>query len=50
MKVCTTCNRETQDFVEFRCPACGKSAIVRCQQCRQTAKTYRCEECGFTGP
>ena len=35
---------------EARCPKCGKSKIVRCQQCRKTAKPYKCEECGFEGP
>ncbi|MBN2067287.1 MAG: RNA-binding protein [Candidatus Diapherotrites archaeon] len=50
MKVCSTCNRESQDYVEFRCPKCGKTRIVRCENCRKTAKPYKCEECGFEGP
>ena len=51
MKVCGACNREvTDDFVEFKCPSCGKSRIVRCEKCRQQAKPYKCEECGFEGP
>ena len=51
MKVCGTCNREVaEDYVEFRCPACAKSAIVRCFHCRQTVKSYKCPECGFEGP
>ena len=51
MKACSTCNKEvTSDFVEFRCPKCGKTAIIRCEACRKTAKTYNCSECGFEGP
>ena len=51
MKKCSTCNKEvSKDFVEFRCPDCGKSAIIRCFHCRNTAKTYKCSECGFEGP
>jgi len=51
MKVCNTCNKEvTAGYVEFRCPRCGKSAIIRCTHCRNTAKAYKCAECGFMGP
>jgi len=51
MKVCGTCNKEvTNDYVEFLCPKCGKHKIIRCQHCRDTAKTYACPECGFIGP
>ena len=51
MKVCGTCNKEvTQDFVEFKCPKCSKSRIVRCLACRNNAKNYECKECGFIGP
>ena len=51
MKVCGTCNKEvTTDYVEFKCPKCGKSRIVRCEACRNNAKPYACKECGFMGP
>ncbi|MFH1256164.1 MAG: zinc finger domain-containing protein [Candidatus Diapherotrites archaeon] len=51
MKVCSTCNREvTSEFVEFKCPECGKGKIVRCQNCRVNSRLYTCKECGFTGP
>ncbi|MBN2127457.1 MAG: RNA-binding protein [Candidatus Diapherotrites archaeon] len=51
MKVCGSCNKEvSDDFVEFKCPSCGKSNIIRCLHCRATSKEYKCEECGFTGP
>ncbi len=51
MKICSTCNKEVADnFVEFRCPSCGKAPIIRCFHCRKTAKAYKCPECGFEGP
>ncbi|MDD5148252.1 MAG: zinc finger domain-containing protein [Candidatus ainarchaeum sp.] len=51
MKTCSTCNREVvSDYVEFKCPQCGKERIIRCLHCRKTAKTYKCPECGFIGP
>ena len=51
MKVCSTCNKEvTTDFVEFKCPKCSKSLVVRCESCRKSAKPYKCAECGFVGP
>jgi hypothetical protein len=51
MKTCSSCNREvTSNYAEFRCPECGKSNIVRCQHCRETVKTYKCEKCNFVGP
>jgi len=51
MKVCMTSNREvTDDFIEFKCPSCGKERIVRSLHSRQTSKPYACPECGFSGP
>ena len=51
MKVCGRCNKEvTNDYLEFKCPKCEKSRIVRCAACRKNAKTYACKECGFVGP
>jgi len=50
MKVCSSCNKEvTTDYVEFKCPKCGKEKIIRCENCRKTVKTYKCK-CGFEGP
>ncbi|MEK6941977.1 MAG: zinc finger domain-containing protein [archaeon] len=51
MKVCTTCNTQvTKSFVEFKCPKCAKTHIIRCDHCRTTSKAYKCPECGFEGP
>lgn len=51
MKKCTSCSKEVvNDFVEFKCPSCEKKKLVRCKHCRNTSKTYKCEECGFIGP
>ncbi len=51
MKICSSCKREvTDDYVEFKCPSCGKTTIVRCKKCRENVLPYTCEECGFTGP
>ena len=51
MKTCTTCNKiVTGEQIEFKCPGCGKTNIIRCEQCKRSAKTYNCKECGFEGP
>ena len=51
IKRCSTCNRELiNEFVEFKCPACGKSRMVRCMSCEQNTVNYTCTECGFIGP
>ncbi|MCX6801399.1 MAG: zinc finger domain-containing protein [Candidatus Diapherotrites archaeon] len=51
MKKCGTCNTTiTRDYINFKCPSCGKGQIVRCEHCKETAKTYTCTECGFMGP
>ncbi|MFA5931199.1 MAG: zinc finger domain-containing protein [archaeon] len=51
MKTCTSCNKTvTNNHVEFKCPNCGKSTIVRCEHCKQVSKEYTCKECGFVGP
>ncbi|MBU1121006.1 MAG: zinc finger domain-containing protein [archaeon] len=51
MKKCISCNKEvTRDFVEFKCPKCGKAGITRCFKCRSTSKVYKCPQCGFEGP
>ncbi|MCD6590755.1 MAG: DUF1610 domain-containing protein [Candidatus Aenigmarchaeota archaeon] len=53
MKVCSSCGVkvETMDnWVEFHCPSCGKTTIVRCSRCRKLGNTYECESCGVIGP
>ncbi|MFH1588805.1 MAG: zinc finger domain-containing protein [Candidatus Diapherotrites archaeon] len=51
MKVCGSCNKEvTDDYVDFKCPNCNKSRILRCEKCRNISTEYKCKECGFTGP
>ncbi|MFA5357416.1 MAG: zinc finger domain-containing protein [archaeon] len=51
MKKCGTCSKTvTSEYIEFKCPSCGKSNVIRCGHCKETAKTYTCGECGFTGP
>ena len=52
-KACSSCRKQITNLsgtVEFLCPKCSKTAIVRCRDCRKTATKYKCEECGFTGP
>ncbi|MGC8587298.1 MAG: zinc finger domain-containing protein [Candidatus Micrarchaeia archaeon] len=49
-KTCISCGRLTKDYVEFKCPNCGKANIVRCSHCRETYVRYKCPECGFEGP
>ena len=51
IKKCSTLNVEVaKDFVEFKCPACGKSRIVRSMKARKMGLEYTCPECGFVGP
>jgi len=50
---CSSCGVkiETQkNWVEFVCPSCGKSKIVRCERCKKLVNTYMCESCKFIGP
>ncbi len=49
-KVCSSCGRLSSQYVEFGCPKCSGSAIVRCNECRMTYTKYRCPKCGFEGP
>lgn len=49
-KVCISCGRLTSQYVEFKCPECGKSNIIRCSQCRETYVLYKCPDCSFEGP
>ena len=51
MKICTTTNEEvTSKYVEFKCPKCLGSNIIRSSHARETSMPYICPECGFTGP
>ncbi|MFZ2456756.1 MAG: zinc finger domain-containing protein [Candidatus Altiarchaeia archaeon] len=51
MKKCISCGVEVrQNYVEFKCPTCGKTEVVRCQSCRILGTKYKCGNCGFTGP
>ena len=51
VKVCSSCNKEaTGNAIEFKCPNCSNAKITRCGHCRKAVKTYKCKECGFTGP
>jgi len=48
---CSSCNREVfDDYIRFKCPACGKAEIIRCDKCRGMSVKYVCPECGFEGP
>jgi len=51
MESCTSCNKEVrEEYTQFKCPACGKSKIIRCNRCKSISKLYKCPECGFIGP
>ncbi len=51
MMRCTSCHKEvTDNYVKFKCPACGKEQINRCNECRKKVVGYKCSECGFRGP
>jgi len=52
-KVCVSCKKQIANepgSVEFMCPECGKTKIIRCRHCREISAKYRCHECGFEGP
>ena len=51
--LCVSCGKRVEaetDWVEFNCPQCGKSRIIRCSKCKRLENTYKCPECGFRGP
>ena len=50
MKTCSSCGSGTSDYVLFKCPSCGKDAIIRCKHCREISNEYKCETCAFQGP
>ena len=50
---CSSCGRgvESEKFwVEFACPGCTKTKVIRCEKCKGTENKYKCGECGFEGP
>ncbi|MBS3171502.1 RNA-binding protein [Candidatus Woesearchaeota archaeon] len=52
-EVCTSCKTNIANLkgsVEFSCPNCNKSKIVRCFKCRELGSKYVCLSCGFSGP
>ncbi len=52
-KKCSSCKTlitNIEGSALFPCPKCGKTEIVRCRHCRETAVRYTCRECGFSGP
>ncbi len=52
-KKCSSCKKviaNIQGSVNFKCPKCGKTDVVRCKHCREIVAKYKCHECGFEGP
>ena len=50
---CTTCGLSVESekiWVDFKCPSCGKTKIIRCERCKRLENPYTCEGCGFKGP
>ena len=50
---CTSCNTNIANdsgAVEFKCPKCKKTDVVRCTKCRKLTSKYKCAECGHIGP
>ena len=52
-KKCISCGKRIEsetDWVEFSCPSCGKTTVIRCSKCKILQNSYKCPECGFAGP
>ncbi len=49
-KNCSSCGRLTNQYVDFACPRCSETIIVRCDDCRKNYTRYRCSKCHFEGP
>ncbi len=49
-KICSSSGNLTNQYVEFGCPKCNDSTIIRCDECRKTYTRYRCPKCAFEGP
>ena len=53
LPICSGCNRHimpNDKSVKFDCPECGAALLWRCQSCRESATTYTCKSCNFSGP
>ena len=51
--MCSTCGVSVESekvWVAFKCPACKKELITRCEKCKRLENSYKCNSCGFTGP
>ena len=49
---CVSCGKNVEaeaNWVEFPCPKCAKTRIVRCGRCKLLENPYTCA-CGFSGP
>ena len=49
-KVCCSCGKLSDRYVEFKCPKCGETDMVRCLHCREVYAKYTCKSCKFEGP
>ena len=52
-KLCISCKKEINNdagSVEFSCPSCGETSIIRCTHCRDVGANYICQNCNFEGP
>ncbi len=49
-KVCSSCGKLSDSYVLFKCPKCGDSEVIRCDECRLNHTKYRCKKCEFEGP
>jgi len=53
LPLCSCCHRyimPNDKCVKFNCPSCGSVLIWRCESCRESAREFVCESCGFRGP
>ena len=53
LPVCSGCNRHimpNDKSVKLNCPECGEVLLWRCQSCRESASSYVCNSCKFSGP
>ncbi|MBN2203032.1 MAG: DUF1610 domain-containing protein [Candidatus Aenigmarchaeota archaeon] len=51
--ICTSCGENVvgqEEFVKFKCPACGEVEVIRCKKCKKMSNPYKCSACGFEGP
>lgn len=53
LPTCSCCFRiimPNDKCVKFNCPDCNERRIWRCESCRESARQYACQLCGFEGP